>query len=84
MSTCVLLWNELYDLSSPFPWDWERNQRQVGVGLFSQVTTDRIRGNSRKLCQDSFSLDIRKQLESGEAVDQAVQGGGGVTVPGGV
>jgi len=40
----------------------------AGVGLFFQVTSDSMRRNGLKLCQERFRLHIRKNFFAGKIV----------------
>lgn len=55
----------------------------MGVGLFSQIASDRTIGNGLKLHQMSFRLNTRSNFLT-EKMKQVAQGSGGISIPGSV
>lgn len=55
----------------------------MGIGLFSHVTNDRIRGNNHKFLQGGFRLSIGEKFtdqKGYQTLEQDSQGYGGVTI----
>ena len=60
--------------------------RKAGEGLFVRECNDRTKGNSFKLKEGRFRLDIQRKFftQCGEALAQAAQRSCGCPIPGGV
>ena len=56
------------------------------ITFICSTTSNKMRGKGHKLHQGRFRLDTEKNFfsKSGQALEWAAQGDGGVTVPGGV
>jgi len=61
--------------------------RKMGTGFFIRACCDGKRGNSFKLKESGFTLDIRKKFlydEGGETLAQVAQRGGRCPIPGNI
>ena len=59
--------------------------KQKGDGIFTWTDSDKIRGDSFKLKEGSFRLDVRSKLftQDGEALGQSAPRSCGCPIPGG-
>lgn len=67
--------------TSPEPTASSQGQRRTGADLFCLVSSSGARGNSLKLCQGRFSLDIRERLFPERVVVQVPHGSHHSTKP---